>query len=85
MTKTITVRVDNDTKEKANKIFREVGIDMSTAVNIFLRQVIRNNGLPFMVTADVPNKETVKAIQAANDNEMASFSSIEELMEDLND
>ena len=85
MSNTITVRVDNDTKESANRIFKEVGLDMSTAVNMFLKQVIRNNGLPFMVTANIPNGTTLEAIKEADNGNMATFSSIDDLMEDLND
>lgn len=85
MSSTITVRVDEKVKKEAGHIFKEVGMDMSTAINIYLKQVIRSNGIPFPVSADIPNEITLKAIKAAEEGEMASFSSIEELMEDLND
>ncbi len=85
MSSTITVRVDDNIKKKASSVFKEVGMDMSTAINVFLKQVIRSNGIPFPVSADVPNKTTKKAIKAAEKGQMASFSSIDELMEDLND
>ncbi len=85
MSSTITVRVDDSIKKKASSVFKEVGMDMSTAINVFLKQVIRSNGIPFPVSADIPNKTTIKAIKAAEKGQMASFSSIDELMEDLND
>ena len=85
MSSTITVRVDENIKKEANNIFREVGMDMSTAINVYLRQVIRSNGIPFAVSADVPNEITLQAIKEAESGGMASFSSIDELMEDLND
>jgi DNA-damage-inducible protein J len=85
MSSTITVRVDDRIKKEASNIFKEVGMDMTTAINVYLKQVIRSNGIPFPITADVPNAVTVKAIQEAERGEMASFSSIEALMEDLND
>ncbi len=85
MSNTITVRVDSDTKENANKVFKEVGLDMSTAVNIFLKQVIRSNGMPFMVSAETPNKTTLKAFKELEDGDYKTFSSVSELMEDLND
>ena len=43
----INVRVDGDVKSKAQDIFAALGLDMTSAVNIFLRQVIRKNGVPF--------------------------------------
>ena len=50
MSSTITVRVDEEIKREAGNIFREVGMDMSTAINVYLRQVIRSNGIPFAVS-----------------------------------
>ena len=85
MSSTITVRVDDKVKKEANSIFREVGMDMSTAINIYLKQVIRSNGIPFVISADEPNELTLRAIKEAEKGKMASFSSIDELMEDLDD
>ena len=85
MSSTITVRVEDKLKKEAGDVFREVGMDMSTAITVYLKQVVRSNGIPFPVSAEVPNALTLKAIQEAENGEMASFSSIDELMEDLND
>ncbi|SCY14104.1 DNA-damage-inducible protein J [Lachnospiraceae bacterium XBB2008] len=85
MSSTITVRVDDKVKKEATTVFKNVGLDMSTAINVFLKQVIRSNGIPFPVSAGTPNKITLQAIKEAEKGEMASFSSIDELMEDLND
>jgi len=43
----INIRVDGDVKNKAQEVFAALGLDMTTAVNIFLRQAIRRNGIPF--------------------------------------
>ena len=85
MSSTITVRVDENVKKEASSIFKEVGLDMSTAINVYLKQVIRSNGIPFLITTDTPNTVTLNAIKEAEAGEMASFSSIDDLMEDLND
>ena len=85
MSSTITVRVDEKVKKKAADVFKEVGMDMSTAINVFLKQVIRSNGIPFAVSAETPNEVTLRAIKDAEKGEMISFSSIDALMEDLND
>ena len=85
MSSTITIRVEENVKKEANNIFKEVGMDMSTAINIYLKQVIRSNGIPFPISADIPNAVTLNAIKEAEKGGMASFSSIDELMEDLND
>lgn len=82
----MNIRVDNDIKNNAKKIFAELGMDLTTAVNIFLRQSIREHGMPFELKLHVPNDETLEAIRQVNNKEdlSKSFSSISELMEDLN-
>ncbi len=48
---TISTRVDDKTKLNAEKIADEIGISLSTAINIFLKRFIANNGFPFNVVA----------------------------------
>ena len=83
---TMNIRVDSYIKNNAKKIFAELGMDLTTAVNIFLRQSIREHGMPFELKLRVPNDETLEAIRQVNNKEDLSkpFSSISELMEDLN-
>lgn len=83
---TMNIRVDSDVKNNAKKIFAELGMDLTTAVNIFLRQSIREHGIPFELKLHVPNDETLEAIRQVNNKEDLSkpFSSISELIEDLN-
>jgi len=52
----INVRVDNNIKKEAQDVFSSLGLDMSTAINIFLRQAIRLRSIPFAVSADPPKK-----------------------------
>ena len=52
----INIRVDSDIKNKAQDVFSAIGLDMTTAINIFLRQAIRRNGIPFKLVADTPQK-----------------------------
>ena len=85
MSSTITVRVEDKLKKEAGDVFKEVGMDMSTAITIYLKQDVRTNGIPFPVTAEMPNALTLKAIEEAEKGKMASFSSIDALMKDLND
>ncbi len=44
---TMNIRVDSEVKNSAKKVFSELGLDLTTAVNIFFRQSIRENGIPF--------------------------------------
>ena len=61
-TTSLNIRTDQEVKASADAIFAELGISMTTAVNIFLRQVIRENGLPFELKL-TPNQTTAAAIE----------------------
>lgn len=81
---TITIRVDEKVKKEAEELFKEMGLNMSTAMNIFLKRCIFEEGIPFELK--VPNKKTLKTLDDVNKGKGLSkeFNSIEELMEDLN-
>ncbi|HEU6834235.1 type II toxin-antitoxin system RelB/DinJ family antitoxin [Streptococcus pneumoniae] len=80
----ISIRLDSEVKEQAQQVFNNLGMDMTTAINIFLRQAIQYQGLPFDVRLD----ENRKLLQALTDldqnrNMSQSFESVSDLMEDL--
>jgi len=52
----INVRVDSEVKSKAQDLFSSLGMDMSTAINIFLRQAIRKKGIPFELVSEPTSK-----------------------------
>lgn len=62
-TTNLNIRTDKEIKDQAEQIFAELGITMSTAVNIFLRTTVREHGIPFALKIDVPNDTTAAAIQ----------------------
>ena len=62
-TTNLNIRADKEIKDQAEQIFAELGITMSTAVNIFLRTAVREHGIPFALKIDVPNDTTAAAIQ----------------------
>jgi len=47
----LNIRIDDDLKEKGEKLFKELGMNFSTAISIFVSQAVREGGLPFKVTA----------------------------------
>lgn len=85
MSKTsMSIRLDSEVKEQAQQVFSNLGMDMTTAINIFLRQAIQYQGLPFDVRLD----ENRKLLQVLTDldqnrNISQSFESVSDLMEDL--
>ena len=86
-TTNLNIRTDKDVKEKAEKIFNELGLNMTSAVNIFLRTAIRERGIPFELKLDVPNKTTIAAIEEgrkmASDRSSPRYSNIDELRDAL--
>lgn len=83
----LNIRMDKEVKEQSEKIFSELGITMTSAINIFLRTTIRENGIPFALKLDVPNAETAAAIdegrRIAADKSVKGYHSIDELRESL--
>ena len=61
----LNVRVDKKDKYKADQIVKDLGLTLSSAVNSFIKAIIRNNGIPYNLRNEVPNKETIKAIKEA--------------------
>lgn len=62
MSTTMNLRISPEIKAKAQALFAALGMDMTTAVNLFLRQAILKNGLPFEVKLPTPNEETLAAL-----------------------
>ena len=64
-TTTVNVRMNAELKKQAEELFGELGMNLTTAVNIFIRQSLRQGGIPFNVSLDEPNRETVSAMLEA--------------------
>lgn len=62
-----SISLDADVKAKAQELFADFGLDLSTAINIFLRQSIRENCIPFSIQREVPNADTIAAMKEADD------------------
>ena len=85
MTKTAAVhsRISQNIKTKAEEILLALGIKHSEAINLFYRQIILRNGIPFQL--DVPNKTTLKAIkEIESGKKLKKFDTVEQLISDLN-
>ncbi len=81
----INIRIDKKLKEQFDRLCSELGLTMTTAINIFARAMVREKGLPFEVTLRNPNNETLKAIKEARTetNLHGPFGSTDELFRDL--
>ncbi len=64
-TTSFSVRMDNDIKKQCEALYGELGVNLTTAINVFLRQSLRAGGFPFNVRLERPNDETVAAMREA--------------------
>ncbi len=58
----VTIRIEKELKEEAEQLFSSLGMNLTTAINVFLRQAVRNNGIPFDISANIkrPSKPQTK-------------------------
>lgn len=86
-TTNFSVRMDSDVKKRSEALFGELGMNLTTAINVFLRQSIRVGGFPFDVTVNVPNAATMAAMleaeRIARDPDMKRYSDVEEALREL--
>ena len=82
----VTLRVDENLKKEAETLFSELGLNLTSAFYIFLRQSVRERQIPFRVTKNVPNAATLAAIEASEKGEelYGPYDSVSDLMEALN-
>lgn len=82
------INLDADLKRSAQALFKDFGMDLTTAVTIFLTQAVREQSIPFQITREVPNAETLAALREyeemkANPQRYKRYSSFKEALEDI--
>ena len=79
--------MDKDLKIAADSLFEELGMNLTTAFNIFVRQSLRERGIPFKITEGTPTHETVSALleaeRIAKDSSVKGYHDVNELFADL--
>lgn len=80
-----SISIDADVKAKAQDLFADFGMDLSTAINVFLKQAIYEKSIPFAIRRELPNEVTLKAMDDAEsgNNMYGPFDSVEKMMEAL--
>ncbi len=82
----VSFRIDADLKNEAEALFDSLGMNMTTAFNVFLRQSIREGGIPFEITTNTYNADTIAAIIEAKElmaNKNKKTYSVEEALKEL--
>ena len=87
-TTNLTIRLDSDLKKDCEALYAELGMSLSTAINVFLRQSLRKGGLPFDARLDdQPNRTTIEAMleaeRIAKDPTGKRYNDLDELFKDL--
>lgn len=82
----LNIRINPELKEEADAIFSGLGLNMSAAVNMFLRKAVQEQGIPFSVSLK-PNAETIEAMQEAerisHDPNVKGYTDVAEMMKDI--
>lgn len=82
------VRIDENLKKQASELFAQLGIDMSSAMNIFLRQCVLRGGLPFSVELPQYKPEVIEAMEEAKriskNPSTKRYNNFSEALEDIN-
>lgn len=86
----VNIRLEANLKKEAENLFSDLGLTMTSAINIFLRQAVREQSIPFKITrVEIPNAETLAAIQEAisiaRDPKAKTYSSASELFKELDE
>ncbi|MGI6435573.1 type II toxin-antitoxin system RelB/DinJ family antitoxin [Syntrophomonas erecta] len=86
-TTNISIRMDAELKAQADALFAELGMNISTAFNIFVRQCLREGRIPFEIALKQPNRETIEAMleveRMAKDPTVKGYDNLDELFADL--
>ena len=87
-TTNLNIRIDKDLKERAEAVFADMGMSMTTAFNIFAKKTVREYRIPFEIGAEKPNADTLSAIKEVEmmkkDPSLGkSYNSVNDMMEDL--
>lgn len=83
----ISIRMDSDLKAQADALFGELGMNITTAFNIFVRQSLREGRIPFDISLNQPNRETFAAMleaeRIAKDPSVKGYTDMDELFAEL--
>ncbi len=81
----ISIRLNSELKQNFDNLCNELGFNMSTAITMFIKAAVREQGIPFALSINDYNKETKKVIEDANKGIGLSkgYSSVEDMMNDI--
>ena len=87
-TTNLNVRVDSTLKEESDILFKNLGLNMSTAINMFLTKCVKTSSIPFKIEEPKPSKELKKALKELaymekHPEKYKVYNNVDDLFEDL--
>ena len=83
----VTIRMDENMKRQADELFSDFGMSLSGAITVFLKQSLREQAIPFQIGRDMPNRETLEAIEEVkrlkNDPHKKTCNSFDEILREV--
>lgn len=82
------IKIEPDLKRQAQQLFASLGMDMTTAINVFLRQAVREQAIPFRIGEAAYNQETLDAIKEVREmkkhpDQYKSYTDVDEMFQEL--
>ncbi|MBU4540914.1 MAG: type II toxin-antitoxin system RelB/DinJ family antitoxin [Firmicutes bacterium] len=87
-TTNVTIRMDEELKKQAEELFSDLGLSMTAALIAFTKQSVREQRIPFVLSRNVPNAETIAAIEEVEKMKLSpqdyrGFDDVDEMMTEL--
>lgn len=87
-TTNVTIRMDEQLKKQAEELFSDLGLSMTAAIIVFTKQAVREQRIPFTISRNVPNAETIIAIDEVekmklNPKDYKGYDDVDEMMREL--
>lgn len=89
-TTNLNIRIDEDLKKNAEEVFSALGLTTTAAFNIFAKTVVRERRIPFELSLNVPNADTLAAIREVEEMKKnpslgKSYNSVSDMLQDLDE
>lgn len=86
--KSTNIKIDENLKKQSQELFADMGLDMTTAVNIFLRQAVKEQAIPFRIGESLPKVETLEALAEVAEMKKSpekhkGYTDVDQMMKDL--
>lgn len=84
----VTIRMDEELRKEGALLFDDLGLGLNQAINVFVRQAVREQRIPFVISKAIPNKETIEAFNEVEkikqgDKTYKRYSDVDSMIEDI--